>query len=147
MPDTLASSAAVCVSVDFCEHQIVAFEAQRIAAKLERDVVVAAERHAAERVDLMMAEIRTELEAAGGDDIGRHGDDGGARVDRAFGGFHRDAASGVDHCCRCRQVNIEALAERGDQRAESLLAEGRSIALADVAKSNDDTCGKSLAQV
>ena len=87
----------------------------------------------------MMAELRAELEPARGDDIGRHGDDGGARVDRAFGGFHRDAASGVDHRCRRRQVNIEALAERGDQRAESLLAEGRSIALGERAQSRTTT--------
>ena len=43
----------------FLENQIVAFEPQRIAVKLERNVVVAAERHPAERVDLVMAKVGT----------------------------------------------------------------------------------------
>ena len=62
VPDTLASSAAVRGPLDLLEHQIVALQAERIARHLERDVVVAAERRACERVELALRQRRHELD-------------------------------------------------------------------------------------
>src|SRR5262249_12497105 len=76
----------------FLENQIVAFESQRIAEKLQRDAIVAAERQAGEKG----ATIRADPERARGDDIGRHSDDRGRGRNRTAGGFYRHAAPAVD---------------------------------------------------
>src|SRR5262249_35283289 len=76
----------------FLENQIVAFESQRIAEKLERDAIIAAERQSGEQV----ATIRADLERARGNDIGRHGDDRGRGRNRAARGSYRHAAPAVD---------------------------------------------------
>ena len=66
---------------------------------------------------------------AGGDHVGRHGDDGGAGGDRALRRLHRDVAARVDRGRRRRQFDRDPLGERGEQRAESLPAERVDIAL------------------
>src|SRR5262249_19862484 len=106
-------------------NQIVAFESQRIAEKLERDAVIAAERQSGEQV----ATIRADLERARGDDIGRHGDDRGRGRNRTAGGFYRHAAPAVDRSRRRRELDRPPLGQGGKQRAEAWLAERRAAAL------------------
>ena len=91
-------------------------------------MVVAAERHPAERIDLMVAELGIKPQPARGDDIGRHGDDGEAGADRTLRRLDADAAMRLDRLGRRRQLYRQSLRQSGQQRAKALLAERRRIA-------------------
>ena len=149
VPETLARIAAVCVSVDFCKTRSSLSRPKGLPISSKRNVVVAAERQAAERVDLLMAEVRIEFEPAGGDDVGRHGDDRGAGIDGAPGRLHRDPASGVDRTLPALPAeSLRPWPSVASERAKTLLAERRRIALGERAQNRGlDTCARSLAQV
>ena len=112
----------------FLEHQIVALEAEWIVRQFERDVVVAAERELGHGLELPRRQPRRELDGAGRDHVGRGGDDGGAGDDRALRRFHLDAAPQIDRCRRRRQFDRDTLGKAGEQRAETLPAEGIDVA-------------------
>jgi len=97
-------------------------------------VVVAAERHPAERVDLVVAEVGGKAQAAGRDDIGRNGDNRGAGINGALCGLDRDPAPGIDRLRRRCQLHREALGERCEQRTKTLLAERGRVALGGLGK-------------
>ena len=71
VPDTLASKRRRARAFGFLEHQIVALQAERIADKLERDVIIAAELELGERIELALGQFGREFDLAGREHVGR----------------------------------------------------------------------------
>ena len=67
--------------VALLDQDVVAGKPERIAGQLQRDVIVAAEAEFCGRIDHALGNFGGELDVAGGQHIGRHRDDGGARGD------------------------------------------------------------------
>ena len=106
-------------------------QAERIARQFERDVIVAAERELADGVELALGQVGLELDLAGGEHVGRRGDDDGAGADAALRGLDLDAVAAAPFDPRHRrgELHRQAVGELGEQRAEALPAERVGVAL------------------
>ena len=82
------------------------------------------------RIEHALWNVGRELDVAGGQYVARHGDHRSARGDPARRRLYADVAVAPDDAIgRCRQRQRHLLAELCDQRAQSLTAADRGVAI------------------